>query len=229
MVSICDRAGIPVDRTISMRCICTWNPPESPLQTDVQKARLVVRGDTDLALTSVQSEAPTIALGWVAKLRCTLVRLIAGICTRDVKTAFLQGGKEAESTRNIHCEPSSENRTKLGLVDSQILKVEGSVYALRTAPRNGWKGLKSSILSHCWRGHQLDQCLYLLCDGQELLGIVGIHVDDCLICRNERHPRFQQAQDESRKSFKWRTKNKPNHHVQHQAPYHSRHQHLSPA
>ena len=39
----------------------------------------MVRDDTDLALTSVRSEAHTIALGWVAKPYCRLVRLIAGI------------------------------------------------------------------------------------------------------------------------------------------------------
>ena len=85
VVSICDRAGIPVERTISVRCICTWKPPESPLQTDVQKARLVVRGDIDLALTSVRSEAPTHDLS--AQLRSLVAGLFASslVSNRSVK------------------------------------------------------------------------------------------------------------------------------------------------
>ena len=54
-------------------------------------------------------------------------------------------------------------------------------------------------------GKVLDQCLYLLCDGEELVGSVRIYVDDGLICGNELNPRFQQAYDALRKPFSWCT------------------------
>ena len=43
------------------------------------------------------------------------------------------GSKEAESARNIQCEPVPETRRKWRINDSHILKVEGSVYGLRSA------------------------------------------------------------------------------------------------
>ena len=51
----------PLTSTISMRCICTWKLPEKPTANRCAKGRLVVRGDTDLALTSVRTEAPTVS------------------------------------------------------------------------------------------------------------------------------------------------------------------------
>ena len=52
----------------------------------------------------------------------------------DVKTAFLQGDK-SEKDRNVYLEPISEIRQRFRMTDQQVLKLMGSAYGLRTAPR----------------------------------------------------------------------------------------------
>ena len=132
----------------------------------------------------------------------------------DVRASFRQGSKDADSVRNMCCEPLPVIRMKLRLVDSQILKIEGSVCSLRAAPRNWWKFLTFSIVSQGWREHQLDQCFYLVNVGEELVGILGIYDHDCLICENDLNRRSQHTFEALRKLW-------------HQVPAHLRLQHPS--
>ena len=75
-------------------------------------------------------------------------------------TSKLQGGKEAESARNIHCEPQ--------------------VVSVVCGPRHetGGNALTSTLQKLGWRGHTLDQCVYMLYDKDKLVIIVGIYVDE---------------------------------------------------
>ena len=95
-------------------------------------------------ILKVRPEAPTIS-----RLGCQTLHLACSshhwnLFRGDVKPAFLQGGKELES-RNISCDSLLEVRKKLNISDAQILKVEGGCYGLRTAPRNSWKCLTSTL------------------------------------------------------------------------------------
>ena len=150
---LCYRARIHVERIMSMRCICTWKAPEEAGGARRSKARLVLRGYTQIL--KVRPEAPTIS-----RLGCQTLHLACSshhwnLFKGDVKPAFLQGGKELESSRNISCDPLPEVRKKLNISDAQILKVEGGCYGLRTAPP-----LRSHFFFHfsfcfflfCWEG-----------------------------------------------------------------------------
>ena len=82
-------------------------------------------------------------------------------------------GREAESARNIYCEPLPEVRNKLNFSDALLLKVEGRVYGLRTAPRNWWKCSTSTLQKLGWGGHQLGLCVHMLYDTDLLLELLA--------------------------------------------------------
>ena len=44
-----------------------------------------------------------------------------------------------------------------------------------------------------WRVHQLDQCVFLLYDGSELIGTIGVYVDDFIIAGKVKDTRWQKA------------------------------------
>ena len=59
VISICQRAGIPKQRVMTMRWVHTWKVAEDTGETKA-KARLVVKGFTDPDLTEIRSESPTL-------------------------------------------------------------------------------------------------------------------------------------------------------------------------
>ena len=59
VISVCQRAGIPKQRVMTMRWVHTWKVDENTGETKA-KARLVVKGFTDPDLTEIRSESPTL-------------------------------------------------------------------------------------------------------------------------------------------------------------------------
>ena len=49
---------------------------------------------------------------------------------------------------------------------------------MRNAPRAWYQRVKKDLEALCWRTHQLDQCVFVKYDGEELVGICGVYVDD---------------------------------------------------
>ena len=76
----------------------------------------------------------------------------------DVSTAFLQGGKE-EQNRDVYLEPTANLRQRLNIGKDCVLKLTGSVYGLRNAPRAWYKRVKKDLEVLGWRRHHLDQCV----------------------------------------------------------------------
>ena len=48
-------------------------------------------------------------------------------------------------------------------------------------PEHGTKRVKKDLEALGWRCHQLDQCVFLKYDGDELIGICGVYVDDFIV------------------------------------------------
>ena len=176
--TIARRTGIPESRIMSMRWILSWKEAPQEDSGVKAKARLVVRGFTDPDLLQLRSESPTLS----RFSRHMLLQLASSskwhIEVADAKTAFLQGGKE-EADRAVYVEPTAEVRRMLNLTREQILKLEGSVYGLVTAPRHWWKKVVRDLQSLGLRVHQLDQCVFLCFNpAGDLVGAVGVYVDD---------------------------------------------------
>ena len=171
------RAGVPLKRIMAMRWILTWK--EAPEGTKA-KARLVAKGFTDPDLLTIRGEAPTLSkIG-----RHCLLQLACShkfkIEMGDVSTAFLQGDKE-EQNRDVYLEPTADLRERLNITKEFLLKLTGSVYGLRNAPRAWYKRVRKDLEALGWRCHQLDQCVFLKYDGDELVGVCGVYVDDFII------------------------------------------------
>ena len=177
------RAGIPIKRIMAMRWILTWK--EAPEGTKA-KARLVAKGFTDPDLLTIRAEAPTLSkIGrhCLIQMGCShKFKFEVG----DVSTAFLQGDKE-EQNRDVYLEPTADLRQRLNIGKESILKLTGSVYGLRNAPRAWYQRVKKDLEALGWRIHQLDQCVFVKYDGNELVGIIGVYVDDLIIAGNSKN------------------------------------------
>ena len=84
-----------------------------------------------------------------------------------------------------------------------ILKLTGSVYGLRNAPRAWYKRVRADLESLGWRVHQLDQCVFMLYDKGELVGTCGVYVDDFIIAGKVNDPRWRKAKESLRNLYKW--------------------------
>ena len=70
----------------------------------------------------------------------------------DVKTALLQGDKP-ERGGNVYLEPIVEIRQRFKMTEQQVLKLMGSAYGLRTAPRNWYQRVKRDLQGLGWKVH----------------------------------------------------------------------------
>ena len=94
---------------------------------------------------------------------CCLLQLAASnkfkLEVGDVSTAFLQGDK-TEPDRDVYLEPTADLRTRLQMTKEHVLKLTGSVYGLRNAPRAWYLRVRKDLEAQGWRCHQLDQCVF---------------------------------------------------------------------
>ena len=116
-----------------MRWVCAWKKVDGSHEKQA-KARLVVKGFTDPDLIKIRAESPTLSkVG-----RNCLLQLAASckltLSMGDVKTAFLQGNL-GDSERDIYGDLPPDARRLFKLSDDGVIKLEGSVYGLRTAPK----------------------------------------------------------------------------------------------
>ena len=184
------RSGVPLASIMAMRWILSWK--EAPEGTKA-KARLVAKGFTDPDLLTIRAEAPTLSkVGrhCLLQLNCSSKFKIE---VGDVSTAFLQGDKK-EQDRDVYLEPTADLRTRLGIDKDFILKLTGSVYGLRNAPRAWYKRVRTDLESLGWRVHQLDQCISLLYDNEELIGTCGVYVDEFIIAGKTNDPPMAQGE-----------------------------------
>ena len=112
-------------------------------------------------------------------------------------------GDKAERGRNVFLEPIAEIKHRFNLTDQQILKLVGSAYGLRTAPRNWYQRVKRDLLGQGWKMHSLDNCVFLLYDRNELIGLCGVYVDDFLIAGRDNDPRWQEAKRKLINLYSW--------------------------
>ena len=140
VISVCQRAGIPKERVMTMRWVRTWKVAEDTGETK--------------ALDRNLRESPTLS----RLSRQLILQLSASRGFRlrkgDVKTAFLSGDRE-EARRDVYAELPHEMREKLQITREQVLKLETAVYDLRHAPRAWWKRVVGDLTEIGWVQHQL--------------------------------------------------------------------------
>ena len=202
VVRVCQRSGVPLQRIMSMRWVLTWKTSDDQKDRKA-KARLVVRGFEDPDLITVRAEAPTLS----KPARHMILQMAAShqwtAEVGDVKTAFLQGDK-TETQRDVYLEPVPEIRQKLRMKPEQLLKLEGSAYGLRTAPRTWYQRVKKDLVALGWRMHQLDQYTFMYYNKRgEIIGLIGVYVDDFLIAGSKKNPEWQRVKQQVIDLYSW--------------------------
>ena len=100
-------------------------------------------------------------------------------------------------------EPPQEMRDRLQITREQVLKLETAVYGLRNAPRAWLKRVVRDLTESGWFQHQLDQCTFMFMYGTDLVGFIGVYVDDFLVAGCNDDPVFSDALSKLKGIFQW--------------------------
>ena len=122
------------------------------------------------------------------------------LCAGDIKTAFLQG-EQSELDEEIYGLPPPEVRAHLQMTPTQILRIAKAIYGLLIAPKAWNESLCSFLRSDGWIQHQLDQCLFKCVHAGEVVGYLGIHVDDVITTGSG--PEYEAALTRLKAKFKF--------------------------
>ena len=141
------------------------------------KARLVARGYEETS--EVKSDSPT--------MNKSSLRIILALAaskgwmleTTDIKSAFLQGDT---IERDVFVKPPREAKLEKG----HLWKLEKCLYGLRDASRKWYCRIKTALLKLGFEISKLDPAVfYYRNKNKEIIGLVGVHVDDFLHCGTE--------------------------------------------
>jgi hypothetical protein len=155
------------------RISCTW---VVGMKGDEVRARLVARGFEETE--EVPKDSPT-----MAKSSLRLILAIASakgwnVETTDIKSAFLQG---SHLERDVYLKPPKEANQR-----GKLWKLKKCLYGLRDASRQFYIKVKGQLVSLDFIPSDLDPGIFYLHDKDgNLVGLIGIHVDDFIHAGNE--------------------------------------------
>eukprot|EP00435_Cladocopium_sp_Y103_P075218 s4_g55.t1 len=175
------------DRFIGSRFVLTRKPTEEGREVDphdlssfIVKGRWCLQGHLDPDLQAKAEEgllkSPTLSqLG-----RMTLMQVLASYkwCLQlgDIKGAFLEAGPLAERFRPLYAHQPAGGIP--GVPHDAVIEVLGNVYGQNDAPAAWFREFDSVVQTLGWNQSKLDPCLYTLRHEGQLVGIMGVHVDD---------------------------------------------------
>eukprot|EP00435_Cladocopium_sp_Y103_P016050 s2207_g4.t1 len=174
-------------RFIGSRFVLTRKPLEEGKEVDpldcstfLVKGRWCLQGhlDPDLNLKAESGllKSPTLSqLG-----RMLLMQIIASqkwnLQLGDIKGAFLEAGPLDPKFKPLYAHQPPGGIP--GMPPDAVIEVLGNVYGQNDAPAAWFKEFDKVVQSLGWSQSKLDPCLYTLRDGSQLVGIMGVHVDD---------------------------------------------------
>lgn len=125
----------------------------------------------------------------------------------DIKGAFLEAGPLDAAFRPLYAHQPPGGIP--GLPSDAVIEVVGKMYGQNNAPAEWFREFDSVATSIGWQKSKLDACLYVLRspDNTQLLGVMGVHVDDTAVAGDPSSELFQQAISQLRARFpyrKWR-------------------------
>lgn len=183
-VDVAKRQGVDPHRVLGMRWILTWKT-EKDEQGNVTgkkaKARLIIKGFEDPDLMSIQRDSPTLSTLGRNLLLSEAARRNWGVKVGDIKTAFLNGDA-TEYDREIYGDPPEDVREMMGLREKELFRIRKAVYGLLNAPRRWIDKLAKELKSSGWVRSRLEPCTWCMYVDGRMTGLIGVHVDDVLIC-----------------------------------------------
>ena len=172
---------VSAEQIMRMRWVLTWKKDDNGEKRG--KARLVVLGFEDPYLGTEDTSSPTLNKRSKQILLQVCVQNSWRLLKGDVTAAFLQG-KAAEQTKYALAPP--ELAEAMGLpTGERVIRLLKSVYGLTTAPIEWFKKVNEVLRQLGAQQCVTDPCVWRLCRNGKLLGIIGAHVDDFLICGDD--------------------------------------------
>lgn len=106
----------------------------------------------------------------------------------DAKSAFLQSDRKLEG-EPLYTFAVDEVACALGVPRGTAIQVIGAFYGLTISPRMFWLDADDKLHRLGGRVHPCEKCLWIFHSGQDgsVIGRVGAHVDDFLICGNHKN------------------------------------------
>jgi hypothetical protein len=175
------RGQIPRENVLKCRWLLTWkenvDDPHKPARAP--KARLIVLGYQDPLLCELERDSPT--LSKLARMFIFQYAASSGweIGSFDIRTAFLRG---SDDQRLLGLEPPIEMRQRMGLADHEIVRLLKGAYGRVDAPLLWFRELQKGLTDLQFTVSPFDNCLYMLQEQGQVLGLIGVHVDDGLFC-----------------------------------------------
>ena len=149
------------------RISTTWVLTE---KAETVRARLTCKGFQEEE--DFPTDSPTVQKSSIRLILALAATYTWSIQAIDIKSAFLQGDK---LTRKVFVKPPKE-----AMLKNKLWKLRKCLYGLKDASRQWYLRLKRTLKDHKFIKCKYDGGLfYLIKDGQ-LIGVVGIHVDDFL-------------------------------------------------
>eukprot|EP00435_Cladocopium_sp_Y103_P043787 s1055_g12.t1 len=150
------------------------------LSSFVVKGRWCLQGHLDPDLQTKAEEgllkSPTLSqLG-----RMTLMQVLASkrwqLQLGDIKGAFLEAGPLEERFRPLYAHQPAGGIP--GVPSDAVIEVLGNVYGQNDAPAAWFREFNGVVQQLGWQQSRLDPCLYTLRSDGQLVGMMGVHVDD---------------------------------------------------
>ena len=174
------------------------------------KARLVVLGLQAPNITEVETASPTLSKLSKHMILALAANLGYRIKSGDIISAFLQAKANLENDEPwappelavLYGAPPERPILPLGIVRA--------FYGLVQSPRLWFEDLQATMLKQGWRQITGDRCAFILLNGDEVVGLAGVHVDDYLIAGKDGNAVFEKAEKSLRDSYnfgKWEPDN----------------------
>eukprot|EP00435_Cladocopium_sp_Y103_P017469 s1627_g4.t1 len=202
------------DRFIGSRFVLTRKPMEEGQEISAEdlssfqvKGRWCLQGHLDPDLQE-KAETGLLKSPTLSQLgRMTLMQVLASKHWRlqlgDIKGAFLEAGPLDEKFRPLYAHQPPGGIP--GVPHDAVIEVLGNVYGQNDAPAAWFKEFSTFVQSVGWLQSKLDPCLYTLRDQGQLVGVMGVHVDDTALGGMGKV--FEQSVQKLRERFpyrKWR-------------------------
>ena len=169
------------------------------------KARWCLLGhrDPDLSVKAMEGALQSPTLSQVS--RSVLFQTIASkkwqLALGDIKGAFLSAGPLPEKYRPLYARLPPGGIP--GVPSDALVEVTGHVYGLNDSPSAWQQKLHRELLSVGFVASRFDPCLYTLRDESgALVGIYGVHVDDC--ATGGFGPKYDKAMAQLKSKFEFR-------------------------
>ena len=178
-------------RFIGSRFVLTRKPLEEGAVIDPQnpatytvKGRWCLQGhlDPDLHLKAQEGKLKSPTLSQLGRM--TLMQVLSSknwsLQLGDIRGAFLEAGPLESRFRPLfaHQPPGGIP----GLPEDAVIEICGNIYGQNDAPASWHRTFDESLKALQWKPSCFDPCLYQLRDEHNsLVGLLGIHVDDCAL------------------------------------------------